>query len=283
MENRIHDFYITLPQKKTMNLEQLTKEVIIIAKNAGDYLKKQKQDFRPEDVIEKNKFDFVSYVDKNTEIMVIKHLSELLPSAGYITEEGQADYNEEEYCWIIDPLDGTTNFIHDFAPYCVSIALRKGNTILVGVVYEVCREECFYAWKGGGAFLNGKPLNTSENTELEKSFIGIGLPYNYKKYKSVAENIIPQFYGVCAGIRITGSAAANMCYVAAGRYDLWFEAYIKIWDFAAGALIVTEANGIVSGFYDNPDFMSSHHIVASSNNILHKKILNFLSPHLNCL
>ena len=275
----------TLPllENLAMNIDQLTKEVIVIAKNAGSYLKKQKQDFHPEEVIEKNKFDFVSYVDKNTEILLIKQLSELLPSAGFITEEGQGDYHEEEYCWIIDPLDGTTNYIHDFSPYCVSIALRKGNTILVGVVYEVCRDECFYAWKDGGAYLNDKPLSVSKNTEIEKSFIGIGLPYNYKKYRSVADIIIPRFYGACAGIRLTGSAAANMCYVAAGRYDFWFEAYIKIWDFAAGALIVSEANGVVSGFDNNPDFMPSHHIIASSNQILHKKVLDILYPYLHCL
>ena len=266
-----------------MNLDQLTNDVIKIAKNAGEYLNKQKQDFHPEDVIEKGKFDFVSYVDKNTEIMIIKQLSELLPSAGYITEEGQAEYNEEEYCWIIDPLDGTTNFIHDFAPYCVSIALRKGSTILIGVVYEVCRDECFYAWKDGGAYLNGKPLFTLKNTYIEKAFVGIGLPYNYKKYKPVAEDVIKQFYGVSAGVRISGSAAANICYVAAGRYDFWFEAYIKLWDFAAGALIVLEANGIVSGFDNNPDFMSSHHIIASSNQVLHKKVLEILSTYIHCI
>ena len=266
-----------------MNLKQLTNEVIIIAKNAGSYLKKQKQDFRPEDVIEKGKFDFVSYVDKNTEIMIIEQLSLLLPSAGYITEEGQAEYNEEEYCWIIDPLDGTTNFIRDFSPYCVSIALRKGDSMLIGVVYEVCRDECFYAWKGGGAYLNQKSLCTSENTEIGKSFIGIGLPYNYKKYKPVAEDIIPLFYGACSGIRLTGSAATNLCYVAAGRYDFWFEAYIKQWDFAAGSLIVSEANGIVTSFDNNPDFMSSHHVVASSNQALHEKVLDILSSYMNCI
>ena len=266
-----------------MNTEQLIRDVVVIAKNAGSYLKKQKLEFRQEDVIEKEKFDFVSYVDKNTEIMLIKQLSELLPSAGFITEEGQAEYNEEEYCWIIDPLDGTTNYIHDFAPFCVSIALRKNDEILIGVVYEVCRDECFYAWKGGGAYLNDKPLSTSENTEIEKSFIGIGLPYNFGKYKPVAENIVPRFYGACAGIRLTGSAAANMCYVAAGRYDFWFEAYIKLWDFAAGALIVSEANGIISGFDNNHNFMASHHIVASSNKILHKKILDILAPYMYCI
>jgi len=260
-----------------MNIEKLTKEVITIAKNAGAFLKKERLDFRPEDVIEKQKFDFVSHIDKNTEIMLVKQLSELLPSAGFITEEGQAEYNNEEYCWIIDPLDGTTNYIHDFAPYSVSIALSKGNDLLLGVIYEVCRDECFYAWKGGGSYLNGKPLSTSTNTEIDKAFIGIGLPYSFEKYMPVAESIIPRFYGSCTGLRLTGSAAANMCYVAAGRYDLWFEAYIKPWDFAAGALIVTEAGGVISGFDNNPNIMSSHHVIASSNQSIHFKVLDFLN------
>ena len=262
-----------------MNLEKLTEEVIIIAKNAGEYLKKERLDFRPEDVIEKQKFDFVSHIDKNTEIMLVKQLSALLPSAGFITEEGQGEYNNEEYCWIIDPLDGTTNYIRDFAPYCVSIALSKGNELLIGVIYEVCRDECFYAWKGGGAYLNGKLLSTSTNTEIDKAFIGIGLPYNFGKYMPVAERIIPRLYGSCTGLRLTGSAAANMCYVAAGRYDLWFEAYIKPWDFAAGALIVTEAGGIISGFDNNPNILSSHHIIASSNKTIHQKALDFVFEH----
>ena len=262
-----------------MNTEQLTKEVIEIAKNAGEFLKKERLDFRSEDVIEKHKFDFVSYIDKNTEIMLVKQLSELLPAAGFITEEGQAEYNDEEYCWIIDPLDGTTNYIRDFAPYCVSIALRKGNDLLIGVIYEVCRDECFYAWKGGGAYLNGKQLYTLSNEDIEKAFIGMGLPYNYEKYMPVAENIIPRFYGSCTGLRLIGSAAANLCYVAAGRYDLWFEAYIKPWDFAAGALIVLEAGGVISGFDNNPDVLSSHHIIASSNQTIHQKALDFLLEH----
>ena len=264
-----------------MNLEQLTKEVILIAKEAGQFLREQRKSFRPEDIIEKKKYDYVSHVDKGAEILLIERLSGLLPEAGFISEEGQAAYHDEAYCWIVDPLDGTTNYLHDYAPYCVSIALRKHETMLVGIVYEVCRDECFYAWKGGGAYLDGEPIRTSRITETAKSFIGIGLPYNYEKYGSLANQIIPWFYGASMGVRITGSAAANLCYVAAGRFDCWFEAYIKLWDFAAGALIVSEANGIVSGLDNHPDIASSHHIIASSNNVLHKKILHILSEHIS--
>jgi myo-inositol-1(or 4)-monophosphatase len=155
--------------------------------------------------------------------------------------------------------------------------LRKGCNILIGVVYEVCRKECFYAWKGGGAYLNDKPIHVSQTTDMGKSFIGIGLPYDYERYRALADSIIPRFYGASAGIRISGSAAANLCYVAAGRFDFWFEAYIKLWDFAAGALIVSEAGGRVSGFDNNPDFTLSHHIVASSCEPLHKQVLILLS------
>ncbi|MDR1381115.1 MAG: inositol monophosphatase [Tannerella sp.] len=262
-----------------MNPEQLTQKIILIAQEAGSFISEQRKSFRPEDVVEKGRYDYVSHIDKDTELFLIERLSALLPEAGFISEEGQAGYRGEEYCWIVDPLDGTTNYIHDFAPYCVSIALRKGDTVLIGVVYEICRRECFYAWKGGGAYLNGTPIHTSRTTETEKSFIGIGLPYNYAKYRALADDIIPGFYGSCMGIRLTGSAAANLCYVAAGRYDFWFEAHIYLWDFAAGARIVQEAGGTVTGFDSNPDYALSHHIIASSNGVLHQKALEFISVH----
>jgi myo-inositol-1(or 4)-monophosphatase len=274
-------FSVLLPDinKINMNPEQLTEKIIRIAREAGDFLHEQRKSFRPEDIVEKGKYDYVSHIDRDTERMLVERLSALVPEAGFISEEGQAEYNGEEYCWIVDPLDGTTNYIHDFAPYCVSIALRKGDAMLAGVVYEVCRRECFHAWKGGGAYLNDKRICTSQTTDMDKSFIGIGLPYDYKKYRPLADDIIPRFYGSSAGIRLSGAAAANLCYVAAGRYDFWFEACIKCWDFAAGALIVSEAGGVVSGFDNNREIAASHHIVASSNKTLHGKVLEMLSGY----
>jgi myo-inositol-1(or 4)-monophosphatase len=260
-----------------MNLEQLTAQVVKIAGEAGLFLREQRKCFRPERVIEKGRYDYVSYVDKETEKLIIKLLSGLLPQAGFITEEGQGAYNGESYCWIIDPLDGTTNYIHDSAPYCVSIALQKENELLLGVVYEVCRDEYFRAWKGGGAYLNEKRIYSSQTKEINKAFIGMGLPYDYEKYLPFLNKLFPCLYGSTAGIRISGSAAVNLCYVAAGRFDFWMEACIKQWDFAAGALIVTEANGIVSGLDGRTDFLNGHHILASSNRILHENTLNLLT------
>lgn len=132
-----------------LNLEQLTADVCRIATTIGDFLKEERKSFRSEYIVEKCTHDYVSYVDKESERKLVAELSVLLPEAGFITEEGSATYNDEPYCWVIDPLDGTTNYIHDNAPYCVSIALRSRNELLLGVVYEVCRDECFYAWKGG--------------------------------------------------------------------------------------------------------------------------------------
>ena len=134
-----------------LDLKQLTVEVCRIATEAGHFLKEERKNFRRERVMEKHAHDYVSYVDKESEVRLVKALSALLPEAGFITEEGSATYQDEPYCWVIDPLDGTTNYIHDEAPYCVCIALRSRTELLLGVVYEVCRNECFYAWKGGKA------------------------------------------------------------------------------------------------------------------------------------
>ena len=130
-----------------LDLKQLTGDVCRIATEAGHFLKEERKNFRRESVVEKHAHDYVSYVDKESEVRIVKALSALLPEAGFITEEGSATYQDEPYCWVIDPLDGTTNYIHDEAPYCVCIALRSRTELLLGVVYEVCRDECFCAWR----------------------------------------------------------------------------------------------------------------------------------------
>ena len=133
------------------NLKALTEAVCCVAREAGHFLKEERKSFRREVVQEKHAHDYVSYVDKASEKKVVSALRKLLPEAGFIAEEGSAAYSDETYCWVVDPLDGTTNYIHDNAPYCVSIALRDKQSLLLGVVYEPCRDECFYAWKGSKA------------------------------------------------------------------------------------------------------------------------------------
>ena len=191
-----------------LDLKQLTVEVCRIATEAGHFLKEERKKFHRERVIEKHAHDYVSYVDKESEVRLVKALSALLPEAGFITEEGSATYQNESYCWVIDPLDGTTNYIHDEAPYCVCIALRSQTELLIGVVYEVCRDECFYAWKGGKAFMNGEEIHVSDVSQAQDAFVITELPYNYQQYKQTALHLIDRLYGVVGGIRMNGSAAA---------------------------------------------------------------------------
>lgn len=247
-----------------LDLRQLTADVCRIATEAGCFLREERKGFRRESVVEKHAHDYVSYVDKESEVRLVEALSALLPQAGFITEEGSATYQDEPYCWVIDPLDGTTNYIHDYAPYCVCIALRSRDELLLGVVYEVTRDECFYAWKGGKAFLNGTEIHTSDVKEVKDAFVIVELPYNYEEYKQTALHLIKELYGKVGGIRMNGSAAAAICYVANGRIDGWVEAFIGKWDYSAAALIVQEAGGKVTNFYGEDHFIEGHHIIATN-------------------
>lgn len=164
------------------DLRILTGKVCDVARTAGRFLKEERKSFRREAVEEKHAHDYVSYVDKESEKRIVAALGALLPEAGFIVEEGSAVYRDEPYCWVVDPLDGTTNYIHGNAPYCVSIALRNKHELLLGVVYDPCLDECFYAWKGGGAYLNGQSLQVSSVRSMEASFVVTELPYNSEQY-----------------------------------------------------------------------------------------------------
>lgn len=257
------------------DLKSLTESVCRIAREAGYFLKEERKIFRREAVQVKHAHDYVSYVDKESEKRVVAALRELLPEAGFITEEGSAIYNNEPYCWVVDPLDGTTNYIHDIAPYCVSIALRSKQELLLGVVYEPSRDECFYAWQGGGAYVNGERIHVSSVPSIEDALVVTELPYNTDQYARTGEHLIHELYGKVVGIRMNGSAALALCYVAAGRFDAWLEAFIGKWDFSAAALMVLEAGGKVTDFYGNDYFLEGHHIIAT-NGPLHPVFLNLV-------
>jgi len=261
-----------------INLEQITSYVCRISKEAGHFLANERQTFQKSKIEEKSANNFVTYVDKATEELIVSRLEPLLEDASFITEEKTIAYIEKDYCWIIDPLDGTTNFIYDNAPYCVSIALSYRSEILIGVVYEVCRDECFYAWKGGGSYLNGNLIHVSQVNDFDNSFIALGLPYNSEEYKPVIVDLMNNLYGKVNGLRINGSAAMSLCYVAIGRFDIYLEAFINIWDFAAGSLIIQEAGGMVADFAGDPDFQKGHHII-SSNKLLHTEISRLIQSY----
>ena len=273
------------------DLETITRLVCDIAREAGSYIKKERAGFSVEKVERKHAHDYVSYVDKGSEQLIVKALRELLPEAGFITEEGSAGHTDEQYVWVVDPLDGTTNFIHGFAPYAVSIALCKGRQIVVGVVYEIVSDECFYAWKGGGAYMETSDVHHSSfndqrstfnvslhvgKSEINDALLCLQLPYNSDAYKPVIKRLIDYFYGGVGSIRMIGSAAVALCYVAAGRLDAYAERYIGQWDYMAGALIVQEAGGRVTNYAGEDYFMEGDSVVAT-NGIVHQNLLNAIT------
>lgn len=262
--------------QERLELKGLTLQVVALARRVGDFIRQSRTGFQTSSMERKNPHDYVTYVDKASERILVRELSALLPGSGFIAEEGSAFWQGEPYCWVVDPLDGTTNFIHDMGYYCVSIALRTRGELLLGVVYDPCRNECFYAWKGGGAFMSGAPIRVSSQPSLEEAMVVAELPYNIEDYRACGLNLVSSFMGRAMGIRMIGSAALAICYVAAGRIDAWAECFIKGWDYSAAALILREAGGKVTDFYGNGDIMDTVHIVAT-NHHLHDEILEILS------
>ena len=274
-----------------IDLESLTKSVCQIARQAGAYIRNERLKFSVESVERKHAHDYVSYVDKGSEQLIVSQLRALLPEAGFVTEEGttQSDSSSpltSDLTWVVDPLDGTTNFIHQYAPYAVSIGLLQGTTVLVGVVYEICADECYFAWKGGGAFmefrdesseLRVEPLHVGTSA-IEDALLCLQLPYNSDAYKPVIRHLLDTFYGRAASIRMIGSAAMALCYVAAGRLDGYVEQYIGRWDYMAGSLIVMEAGGVVTDYSGSADYTRGNSIVAT-NGLVHRDLLEAIGNH----
>lgn len=257
-----------------IDLALLTDKVRKLAIETGAFIRNERKKFLRERVEKKHAHDYVSYVDKESEKRIVAFLAELLPEAGFIAEEGSATLTDEPYCWLVDPLDGTTNFIHDNAPYCVSIALRNKEELLLGVVYEICRDECYWTYKGAPSFLNGEVIYVSSVDTLDDAFIAMGFPYNAEAYKPLALTLVNECYGNVAGLRLMG-AAAELCYVAAGRFDARVEAFIGPWDIAAGVLILQNAGGMVTDFKGGDEFYSGHQVLASNGKI-HNFLLNII-------
>ena len=279
------------------DLEKYTLTVCEIARQAGAYIREERRKFSLDSVERKHAHDYVSYVDKGSERLIVSALRELLPEAGFITEEGTAEevksdeVKSERLLWVVDPLDGTTNFIHQYAPYAVSIALLQGKTVLIGVVYEICADECFYAWKGGGAWLCGmrnvecgmrnvecgmrsERLHVSSQ-KMQDALLCLQFPYNSEAYKPVMKRLIDRLYGHVGSIRACGSAAMALCQVAAGRLDGYAEQYIGQWDYMAGSLIVMEAGGTVTDYSGSPDFTQGNSVVAT-NGVIQQDFLSVI-------
>lgn len=254
-----------------MNLQAIQQEVIGISAEVGSFIQYECENFDLSHIEEKGKFNnLVSYVDKEAEKKIVKVLQKLLPQAGFITEEGTVEQSKShEYNWIIDPLDGTTNFMHGLPVYAISIGLVKNNKPILGVVYEVTRKECFHAIENEGAYCNEKAIKVSAAKGLNESLLATGFPYYQFEKVEAYLNIIKTYLDKTHGIRRLGSAAIDLAYVACGRLDGFFEYNLNPWDVAAGTFIVQQAGGIVTDFKGGDNFLfggelccATHHIHA---------------------
>lgn len=255
-----------------MDWYKILEDTIATGREAGAFIRKERQIFDLERVELKGLNDMVSYVDKLAEQMIVDRLSKLLPEAGFITEEGTSTAKGEVYNWIIDPLDGTTNFIHDLPFYSVSIGLQEYSEVILGVVYEVTRNECFYAIKGGGAYCNETPIQVSSAPDLSSSLIATGFPYDTSGQTDIYLNILKSLTESSHGFRRLGSAALDLCYVACGRVDGYFQHNLQPYDVAGGSIIVQEAGGTLTDFKGGNNFLFGGEMVASNGKI-HKELL----------
>lgn len=255
-----------------VDINFLVREVIRLADEVGGFIRHEARTFDRARTEVKGKNDLVSYVDKESEAQIVARLSELLPQAGFIAEEGSGEEIPGGLNWIIDPLDGTTNFVHGLPIYAISIALAQGSQVLLGVVYEVSSKECFHAVRGGGAFLNDKPIRTSAVDSLAVSLVATGFPYqndDLDKYMGLLKAFLLKTHG----FRRIGSAAVDLAYVAAGRFEAFYEKNLNPWDIAAGVLLVEEAGGRVSDFRDGDTYLFGRELVASGHAQVHQELL----------
>lgn len=238
-----------------------------VVKKAAAYIRNKHENREQLHIESKSQHNFVTEVDKNAEEILVKGLAGLLPDAGFIAEEGTSTKKGGKYRWVIDPVDGTTNFIHGVFPFAISVGLIEHDEVVAGVVYEFGLDETFYAWKGGGTWLNGKQVHVSNGARLDHALIATGFPYTNFKYLDEFLESISWFMKNTHGLRRLGSAATDIAYVACGRYDGFYEYGLNPWDIAAGLLLVKEAGGAVSDFRGHPDPLFREDVVCSNGNI----------------
>lgn len=259
-----------------MNLQAIEKSVIATCMEVGEFIRREGAAFDRSRIEFKGSTfnNLVSYVDKEAEHRLVAALQTLVPEAGFITEEGTIEQAREEGLnWIIDPLDGTTNFLHGVPMFAISIALVKNRKTLLGVVYNIPPDECFHAVEGGKAFCNQKEITVSNIPALSESLLATGFPYYHLDKRDAYLEVIKDFLARTHGIRRFGSAAIDLAYVACGRLEGFFEYNLNPWDVAAGAFIVERAGGHVTDFRGGDNFLFGGEICASDR-LIHTEMLN---------
>ncbi|MDR0619215.1 MAG: inositol monophosphatase [Bacteroidales bacterium] len=263
-------------------MEKVLRQVIETVREAGKFIKDQNANVTVADVEVKGAHDYVTYVDKSAEKILVNRLSQILPEAGFITEEGTSSVCGKKYNWIIDPLDGTTNFIHKIPFYCISVGLEEvstdsgtHNNLVLGVIYHIDMNEMFYSCKGIPAYLNDVPIKVSNTQNVDRSLLATGFPYH--DYERLGEYMKFLEYTMLrsSGVRRLGSAALDLAYVACGRCDVFYEYGLNAWDVAAGAFLVQQAGGKVSDFKGGADFLHGREIIAANANVYDEFLNSF--------
>lgn len=258
------------------DLRTLCNKIEYAARKTADFIIRESDGFDINEAESKGLNNFVSYVDKGSEKMLAEMLAPLIQEAGFIAEEGTIEKKGMQYNWVIDPLDGTTNFLHGVRPYAISIGLMEKEEVIAGVVHEVGGNETFISWKNGGAWLNGKRIHVSGIQKLSGALVATGFPYNLFDRLAPYMDLLKYLVQNSHGVRRLGSASVDLAYVACGRFDLFFEYDLKLWDIAAGMLLVREAGGKFSDFSGNMTGLTGDETIAS-NSLIYEEILEIIS------
>jgi myo-inositol-1(or 4)-monophosphatase len=248
-------------------LEKITRQACTAVLETAAYIRESLGQVHADQIEEKFCNGLVSYVDRTAEEMLVKKLAALLPEAGFLTEEETVEQSNRPWQWIIDPLDGTTNFLHQIPHFAISVGLTHEQQLVVGIIHHVMHGETFFAWLGGGAYCQNLPIRVSQRNNIRDALLSTGFPYHNFDHETAYFNSLKAFTHTCRGVRRFGSAALDLAYVACGKYDAFYEYGLSPWDVAGGALLIKEAGGIVCDFSGGPDFMEKKQIIACSQTI----------------
>jgi myo-inositol-1(or 4)-monophosphatase len=263
-----------------MILENICRSVVNIAKAAGDFALNEIETLTTDQVKQKGEKDLVTYIDHANEKRIVAALNKILPDAGFITEEKTVEHDTRDITWIIDPLDGTTNYVHGIPLFSVSIALMQHGRVILGVVYNPALEECFHSFEGGDVYLNDKPIMVSQVHSLSDAIIATGFPYDELPDVDSYMGLLKVFIAHSHGIRRFGSAAIDLAYVACGRFDAFYEAGLNAWDVAAGAFLVKQAGGEISDFTGGCNYIERKEIIAC-NKALYPRFFDITNSYLS--
>ena len=249
------------------------------ARSAGDFIVRKINKIPDLQIETKSRNDYVSEVDQQAELRIIETLIKAFPGHGIIAEESGVIVGTEDYTWIIDPLDGTTNFLHSFPHFAVSIACQHKGRLEHAVIYDPMKQEIFTASRGDGATLNNRRIRVAKLKSTQGSLLGTGFPFKHHEELDTFLKIFKEFFSTASDIRRAGSAALDLAYVGAGRLDGYWESGLKSWDIAAGALILREAGGLITDYNGNEDYLKTGQVIAGNPKIL-SEMLRTIKPHI---